>query len=185
MCVCIQDIMDRLLNNIISACLLEEIYTVLYTYDDIAKWMSAMDGEFSFLTFATVVLSMTGLFWRGYSFGFHSNASKEGVLFMICSTILYLSLQLQIMISASTTNELSRKIKSILKNVALQISPKCQALGLILRRNCWQDFTLTLWKIYTVDKALIISTLGTLLTYGMLLGTLGKALSFEKMITVK
>ncbi|GFR10062.1 uncharacterized protein TNCT_534451 [Trichonephila clavata] len=185
MCICIQDIMDRLLNNFNSACLLEEIYNLLYTYDDIAKWMCAMDGEFSFLAFVTIVSSMTGLFWRGYSFAFHSNASREGVLVMICSTMLYLSFQLQIMISASTTNELSRKIRSIVKNVALQISSKCQTLGLILRRNSYQHFTLTLWKIYAVDKALIISTLGTLLTYGMLLGTLGKALNFEKMVPVK
>ncbi|GFS48573.1 uncharacterized protein NPIL_508851 [Nephila pilipes] len=178
--MCIRDILDRLLNHLNTDCSPEELNNLLSIYGYIAKLISDMDREFSFHTFATVVLCMSGLFWRGYSFVFHANVSIEGSVFMICSMILYLSFQLQIMISASATNELSRKSKNIVNNLVLQTSPKRQRLGYILRKNCSQDCTLSLWNIYVVDKALIISTLGTLLTYGMLVGTLGKALNFEK-----
>ncbi|GIZ04642.1 hypothetical protein CEXT_164861 [Caerostris extrusa] len=32
---------------------------------------------------------------------------------------------------------------------------------------------LTLWKIYRIDKSLLISAIGTLISYGILVGTLG------------
>ncbi|GIY91005.1 uncharacterized protein CDAR_550201 [Caerostris darwini] len=32
---------------------------------------------------------------------------------------------------------------------------------------------LTLWKIYNIDKSLLISAVGSLVTYGILIGTLG------------
>ncbi|GFY67259.1 uncharacterized protein TNIN_439281 [Trichonephila inaurata madagascariensis] len=117
---------------------------------------------------------MTGIFWRGYRFASYSNISDERLIFMICSAILNISFQLQVMTSASTTNELARKVKTIVNSMVYQISPKNGKLNCILRNRCAQDYNLTLWKIYVINKALIISSFGTLLTYGMLVGTLGK-----------
>ncbi|GFW48147.1 hypothetical protein TNCV_4937531 [Trichonephila clavipes] len=43
-----------------------------------------------------------------------------------------------------------------------------------LKEYLTRETHLTLWKIYVIDMPLVITSFGTLLTYGMLLGTVGK-----------
>nr|GBN99162.1 hypothetical protein AVEN_109244-1 [Araneus ventricosus] len=73
-----------------------------------------------------------------------------------------------LMISGSITNEEANDTSNFLKkryNKDFKI-PKLEV--------DFSQYSLTIWKIYKLDRSLIISSFGTLLTFGILLGTLGK-----------
>ncbi|GIX68588.1 uncharacterized protein CEXT_296271, partial [Caerostris extrusa] len=46
-------------------------------------------------------------------------------------------------------------------------------INMHVRRKFTHKTALTLWKIYRIDKSLLISAVGSLISYGILLGTLG------------
>ncbi|GFR14421.1 hypothetical protein TNCT_471 [Trichonephila clavata] len=85
----------------------------------------------------------------------------------------YLSIQLLIMASASVTNELASKVKCVMQCLPRSSIQNPQR-KFKFKKDLKQDNSLTLWKVYVMDRSLIITSIGTLLTYGILIGTLGK-----------
>ncbi|GFS41270.1 hypothetical protein NPIL_577561 [Nephila pilipes] len=83
-----------------------------------------------------------------------------------------------VIISASITNELARKAKYFMNNLPNRIPQQSQRIKCILGKTCIQDYSLTLWKIYVIDRSMLFTCFGTLLTYGMLIGALGN--NFEE-----
>ncbi|GIY31342.1 hypothetical protein CEXT_625541, partial [Caerostris extrusa] len=75
------------------------------------------------------------------------------------------------MISASHVNERSHKARQVAKRFLHQIAADKNGIEIMLEEFL-TDNNLTLWKIYSMDKSLIITGIATLITYGILLGTL-------------
>ncbi|GFU90750.1 hypothetical protein TNCV_3781851 [Trichonephila clavipes] len=75
---------------------------------------------------------------------------------------------------ASTTNELLAKTKNGFRCMTYRISAPHLEIRRRLKEYLTREIHLTLWKIYVMDMPLVITSFGALLTYGMLLGTLGK-----------
>ncbi|GFQ93323.1 hypothetical protein TNCT_64731 [Trichonephila clavata] len=77
------------------------------------------------------------------------------------------------MISGSMTNEMAKKAKSALQCLKYKIPPDLRETKfeeVLVKEN-----NLTLWNIYVLDSSLIIASFGTLLTFGILIGTLGES----------
>ncbi|GFS60292.1 uncharacterized protein TNIN_419771 [Trichonephila inaurata madagascariensis] len=127
------------------------------TYGNLEKY-------FSFPAFITVLMSMMGLFWSGCKLAFRKRMPYVVFVSFICIGISFLLFQLLIMISGTLTNESANKVRSAVGKKDLK-----------LKRDIAEE-NLTLWKIYTMDRSLVITSLATLLTYGILVGTLGKEL---------
>ncbi|GFT15396.1 uncharacterized protein NPIL_428861 [Nephila pilipes] len=175
-CRVIRNLIERLLNELNEDCFSEKIDNLLQVYGEITKCMSTMDDELSFLVFLTVLLSMTGIFWRSYRLQFHTSASDEYMISLICSTVIYSLLMIMVLISAAVTNEQANKAINEIKKVPYKIQKQSERIKCILRKDSVQDYRLTLWKIYPIHRSLIITSFGTLLTYGMLIGALGNQL---------
>ncbi|GIY09091.1 hypothetical protein CEXT_450811 [Caerostris extrusa] len=76
------------------------------------------------------------------------------------------------MVSASLVNERSHEARQIAKRVLHQIPASKNETEIKLNDRLTHDNNLTLWKIYSMDRSLIIAGIATLITYGILLGTL-------------
>ncbi|GFT71095.1 hypothetical protein NPIL_141421, partial [Nephila pilipes] len=75
--------------------------------------------------------------------------------------------------SASAANRAAEATKETVMSLP-GIFPKCyNELKAILRKDCKQQVSLTLWKMYKIDRSLIITATGVLLNYGILVATLG------------
>ncbi|GFY58009.1 uncharacterized protein TNIN_266971 [Trichonephila inaurata madagascariensis] len=175
-CKVIRILIEHLLNELQVDCLSEKSDNLIQVYGEISKCVSVMDDEFSFSAFLTVFLSMIVMFWRIYRLTLKATASNTYILSLTCSTISFTILLLLILISASLTNETSSKTKNFMKNVPYRIPKGSERIKYMLRKNSVQEYSLTLWKIYIIDRSLIITCFGTLLTYGMLIEALGKQL---------
>ncbi|GFX10013.1 uncharacterized protein TNCV_4101521 [Trichonephila clavipes] len=78
------------------------------------------------------------------------------------------------MLPASNTNEAIRVAQGTIASVPGWFPLQYKKLKIYVQTKFkHQELGLSLWKIYTIDKPLLISTLGALVSYGILLGTLG------------
>ncbi|GFY66998.1 uncharacterized protein TNIN_291981 [Trichonephila inaurata madagascariensis] len=152
-----------------------DLENIFLAYGDIARYMRSMDEHFSMPVFFTVFFTMTGLFWGGYRIAFHSGITKMYFLSLIIPLIFYLSIQLMIMVSASSTNELANEVRCVIQCLPYGNPPQDPKRIFKLKKDLNRDNSLTLWKVYVMDRSLVITSIGTLLTYGILIGTLGKS----------
>ncbi|GIX92628.1 hypothetical protein CEXT_254921 [Caerostris extrusa] len=77
-------------------------------------------------------------------------------------------------VSAAATNELAERAKQAVQRLSCGIAKRDKDSAARLKTDLLLENRLTLWKIYIFSRSLVITSFGTLLTYGILLGTLGK-----------
>ncbi|GFR12352.1 uncharacterized protein TNCT_357811 [Trichonephila clavata] len=115
---------------------------------------------------------MVELFWGGYRLAFRSCRNTKYVIALICSASCYLTFQLLIMISACMTNEMAENVKNTLLCMKYRFSHDLRETK--FKEISTKENNLTLWKMYVLDRSLLITSFGTVLTYGILIGTLGE-----------
>ncbi|GFV58575.1 uncharacterized protein TNCV_2897521 [Trichonephila clavipes] len=142
------------------------------TYEDIMKKLNYVDSEFSFLAFITILINTSSLFWNVYRIAFYKNTASGYVLYTL-SGIFYLVLLLQLMISGCASNELANEVRVLIQCLPRESAENEQNIN-FFKKTLLQDNGLTVWKIYVMDRSLVICLFGSLLSYGIMLGTLGQ-----------
>ncbi|GIY20453.1 hypothetical protein CDAR_502761 [Caerostris darwini] len=167
-----QDLYDDLLDRLNSDHSTDGKKKLFEVYGSLAINVRRVDDFFSFPAFLATFLNLFGLFWNGYRISFLTKLF-EHPFYLICPVIYHLSQHLLLMISASRTNEKTAKAKLImqclLRHCHLETRKKMK-----YEKNIVLESNLTSWKIYVFDRSLLITSFGCLLTYGILLGTLGR-----------
>ncbi|KAF8789008.1 Astacin-like peptidase p16 [Argiope bruennichi] len=149
--------------------LLNDVYRILNHYGKATNVLTVLDVKFSYLAFLTVFVSMGGSFRGAYMFCIHGE-----FLSMACLTIYYVSILLVFIISAALANEAKNEAKRAFQCLKHRTSALCKDIRSKIKEICKADSSLTLWRFYIVEISMLITCLGTLLTYGILLATLGK-----------
>ncbi|GFU06033.1 uncharacterized protein NPIL_164531 [Nephila pilipes] len=122
---------------------------------------------------------MIGLFWSSYSFVFYSSNDFAMLFVTTIGTVINSTQLLMVMLPAAAANQVGIQARNIVISLPGWFPKQYEKLNIHVRQNFTQEDFLTLWKIYKNDKSLLISALGTLLTYGFLVGTLG-SIEFPK-----
>ncbi|GIX67462.1 uncharacterized protein CDAR_110421 [Caerostris darwini] len=171
-CTLLQDLYDNLLDQLNNDNLSEEMEKLLEVNELMTTTIRNIDECFSFQAFVATLLNLVGLFWTGYRIAFLTSNLDHSFL-LICPFVYLLSHHLLLLISASKTNEKAAKAKLItqclLRNCRLETRRRIK-----YEKNIALESNLTAWKIYVFDRSLIITSFGCLLTYGILLATLGR-----------
>ncbi|GIX70964.1 uncharacterized protein CDAR_505101 [Caerostris darwini] len=171
-CILMQDLFNNLLEQLNKDHYFEETKKLFEVYESISKSMRKMDEYFSCPIFIAILLNLFGLFCAGYWLALHPKLSLEYFLYMLGPVIYYLSHHFLLMITASMTNEKGDEAKSILQCLLKHFHPEIRR-KIKYEKNMALKSNLTLWKMYVFDRPLIVTTLGCLLTYGILLANLG------------
>ncbi|KAF8778341.1 hypothetical protein HNY73_015072 [Argiope bruennichi] len=135
--------------------------------------MKFVDAIFSCPIFIEVAVDMVQAFWYCYHLTFSALDDFGTQASMSLGLVQSLILLTMVMLSAAFTNEASKLAKDVIVSLPSFYPNYEKELKICIGQRFTQDVDLSLWKIYRIDKPLFISTLGTLLTYGVLLGTLG------------
>ncbi|GFS92772.1 uncharacterized protein TNCV_1161791 [Trichonephila clavipes] len=123
---------------------------------------------------------MSGLFWGSYSIIFHTEEDYVTSVYLLGTLFNYFVLLLTVMLPPSAVNKASKVAKNTILSLPGWFPEHYKTLKMfICKRFKHQELALTLGKIYKIDKSLIISTLGTLVSYGILVGTLGTVQKHE------
>ncbi|GFS49008.1 uncharacterized protein TNIN_292801 [Trichonephila inaurata madagascariensis] len=173
-CSFIRVLLEHVLERTDSEILPEDLENFSVEYGNIARCTRILDEHFSQPVFLAVFYTMAGLFWGGYRAAFLPNKGMTYSLTLLIVLIYYLSIQVLIMVSASITNELSSKVKCVMQCLSYQNFIQDPQRKFKFKKGLNQNNSLTLWNVYVMDRSLIITSVGTLLTYGIMIGTLGK-----------
>ncbi|GIY08989.1 uncharacterized protein CEXT_352021 [Caerostris extrusa] len=150
----------------------------LRIYHELKQVIELMDDFLSYPAFVTVISILASLFWAGYTMVFFHNDDYASIACLSLVIVLFSSYLFMIMLPASSVNESSAVAKEAIFSLPGYIPRHYKALKACVRKRFRQrEPTLTLWRIYRIDKPLLISTIGTLVTYGFLVGTLGSVQS--------
>ncbi|GIY74198.1 hypothetical protein CEXT_585921 [Caerostris extrusa] len=167
-----QDLYDDILIQLNKDDSTEEMKKLLGVYENLATTIISFDESFSFPAFLATLLNLFGLFWTGYRIAFLTNI-RDHSFYLICPFIFHLCEHLLLMISATVTNEKTAKATFIMQCLLRHCHLKTR-MKIKYEKNIGSESNLTLWKIYVFDRSLLITSFGCLLTYGILLGTLGR-----------
>ncbi|KAG8180043.1 hypothetical protein JTE90_012886 [Oedothorax gibbosus] len=116
---------------------------------------------------------MGGLFWVNYIIIFIPTKDLNGYLYAICAGTLYVSLIVAILLSASSANQAGWTARDALAALPAKFPANRREIKENIRDCCRRKVSLTLWNAYVIDRALLISSFGSLITYGILVATLG------------
>ncbi|GFV46608.1 uncharacterized protein TNCV_4181 [Trichonephila clavipes] len=172
-CSFIRVLLEHVLERIDSETLPEDLENLIMEYGDIARCMRIVDEHFSQTVFFAVFYTMIELFCGGYRSVILFNLNTTYFLTLVLPQFYYMSIQLSIMMSASITNELASKIKCVMQGLPYENFIQDPQRKFKFEKELNLDNSLTLWKVYVMDRSLIITSIGFLLTYGILIGTLG------------
>ncbi|GFT36557.1 uncharacterized protein NPIL_695881 [Nephila pilipes] len=173
-CRLLRNLLQNVLEKVEGDCFPEDLENLFLAYVDITRCMKHIDNHLSQPAFLTVFYTMTGLFSGGYRLVFQTYNTNEYFLSLILPLIFYLSVQLMIMLSASITNELANNVKFVMQCLPYRNPSQDPEMKYKFEKDLNQENCLSLWKFYVMDRSLVITSIGTLLTYGILIGSLGK-----------
>ncbi|GFU36606.1 uncharacterized protein NPIL_605091 [Nephila pilipes] len=133
--------------------------------------MKSLDDYLSFSAFVIMLSSMSGLF----HLNFHLLIlSEDGYLHTLVGEIYFSVSVALVILSASATNSAFVTAKEAIFSLPWKIPQYHKEIRLVIWSECARDVSLTLWKTYKIEQSLIFSAIGTLVTYGILLGNLGR-----------
>ncbi|GBN40316.1 hypothetical protein AVEN_155473-1 [Araneus ventricosus] len=173
-CRFIRIFLRNLLDELYKTSKPEILQKYLNLHEDGMKMMCTFDSQFSFHAFTLVVLSMINVFRSGYALAFFEETKRMELCSFICALIFYFSIQIALMISGIRTNESANETESKIQDLVKKLRKNYKEMSKLDTDLNEEDYTLSLWKMHILDRRLVVSSVGTLLTYGILLGTLGK-----------
>ncbi|GFT03778.1 uncharacterized protein NPIL_644951 [Nephila pilipes] len=173
-CTCLKVLYLELVTQFPVFIAKDDYQTMIQVYQEITEVMIYFQDFFSYPAFINVLSSMAGLFWGSYSIVFQSQKDYIISVFLLGVVLNYFALLLAIMMPASAVNKAAKVAKNTVLSTPGWFPQHYGKLKMfICKRFKHQELALTLGKVYKIDTSLIISTLGTLISYGILVGTLG------------
>ncbi|GIY07663.1 hypothetical protein CDAR_216701 [Caerostris darwini] len=112
--------------------------------------------------------------WMYGSFVISGTAFLEVTIFR---SGMYFVLLMMILPSAAAANQAAATAREIVLSLPGWFPKRFSIIKLLVCRSFKSETALTLWNIYRIDKSMLISAIGTLISYGILLGTLGSVQS--------
>ncbi|GFR00939.1 uncharacterized protein TNCT_152431 [Trichonephila clavata] len=180
MCTCLELLFLELVAQFPVFLSKGDFQTVLHIYQEITEVMIPFQDFFAYPALVNVFNAMSGLFWGSYSIAFGTEEDYVTSVYLLGTLLSYFVLLLAVMLPASAVNKASKVAKNTILCLPGWFPEHYKTLKMfICKRFKHQELALTLGKIYKIDKSLIISTLGSLVSYGILVGTLGTVQDHE------
>ncbi|GBL87187.1 hypothetical protein AVEN_270475-1 [Araneus ventricosus] len=175
LCTSLQRLCKYLLQQFNDDCTIEEVKSLLYIQANISKILQSAEECLSFHALVAIVISMIGLFREGYKATVASSLNREAFLPPALASIYFLTLHFLITIPASLLNEKLDDMKHFVQHLPNRMPRHRKEVKFELRKNFFPEKRLSLWKICQLNRAVVVTSLGTLLTYGILIASLGKS----------
>ncbi|GBO45078.1 hypothetical protein AVEN_212289-1 [Araneus ventricosus] len=150
---------------------------ILKTYKELIETIVLADNVMSYPMFTEIIVSMLQLFWFSFIFVSMAEGDFKTYVSITVALIQGFAIMLMVFLPAAFTNEAAIIARDTVVTLPTWFPQHYTSLKKTVRQRYLKKVALSLWKIYIIDKPLIFTALGTLLTYGVLLGTLGKVQS--------
>ncbi|GIY10929.1 uncharacterized protein CEXT_219711 [Caerostris extrusa] len=150
---------------------------ILEIYKEMNETMIMMYNFLSLPIFISAVNISANLYWYGYSFAFSPNDNSVLGIFFSMGLVQYFVLLMMTLPPAATANQSAATAREIVLSLPGWFPQGCNIIKLLVCRSFMHKTALTWWKMYRIDNSLLISVIGTLISYGILFSTLGSVQS--------
>ncbi|GBM03265.1 hypothetical protein AVEN_142552-1 [Araneus ventricosus] len=138
-------------------------------YQELSVTLTFTDDCVSYPVFVAGTGSMVGLFHSCcIVLSLYKSNNLNISTIMIGMNSIFL---LMLMVAAASTNEAARAARKLIGSLPGWFPQRSKEINLLILRIFKDEPALTLGKIYRIGKSLLISAIGTLITYGFLVGT--------------
>ncbi|GFX73631.1 uncharacterized protein TNCV_1264001 [Trichonephila clavipes] len=154
----------------------EDYHSILYVYHELTDILTYMDDFLSYPMFIHVLGNMAGLFWSSYAIIFIPTDDILAYIYLIVPFLLYWMFLLIKILPANSANKAAKNARDIILSLPGWFPQHHRKLKLAVRRkfkHTQTEYSLTLWKTYLINRSMLISALGTLFTYGIIIATFG------------
>ncbi|GFX10004.1 uncharacterized protein TNCV_4101431 [Trichonephila clavipes] len=159
--------------------LLNDYQNALQIYQELTETLTFTNDFLAYPAFINIVCVMFGLFIFSYSFVFLPKDNFLIYAFTFGGVTLYLMALIPLMLSGACCNRAASQARDTVVSLPGWFPQHYRMLKMLIRQKFKKKFALTLWKIYAIRESLLMSALGTLITYGFLVGTIGIAQGIE------
>ncbi|GFY74934.1 uncharacterized protein TNIN_120201 [Trichonephila inaurata madagascariensis] len=150
----------------------EDYHSILHVYHELTDTLTYMDDFLSYPVFIHVLGNMAGLFWSSYAIVFIPTDDILAYIYLIVPCLLYWTFLLMLMLPASSANKATKNARDIILSLPGWFPQHHRKLKLAVRRK-FKQTEYTLGKTYLINRSMLISALGTLFTYGIIIATFG------------
>ncbi|GIY67916.1 hypothetical protein CDAR_619831 [Caerostris darwini] len=152
---------------------------ILEIYKEMNETMIMMDDLLSLPILVSVINILATLFWFGYSFAFLPNDNKMLGIFTVTGFVQYFVLLMMTLPPAAAANQAAATAREIVLSLPGWFPKRHSIIKSLVCRRFQPKTALTLGKMYRIDKSMLISAIATLISYGIVLGTLGSVQSSD------
>ncbi|GIY94390.1 hypothetical protein CEXT_369241 [Caerostris extrusa] len=137
-----------------------------------------MDNLLSLPILVSVINILSTLFWYGYSFVFVPYDNDMVDIFISTGFVQYFVLLMMILLLQLQLPTKLRRHRNC-SVFARLVSKRYSIIKLLVCRRFQPKTAFTLGKMYRIDKSMLISAIATLISYGIVVGTLGSVQSSD------
>lgn len=172
-CEILKYIFRELVNELEKPNIEREYVRLVQIYREMVDLMVFIEDYLSYPVFATLLSVMGGLFRSSYAVMFQPNRNYITYSFTCVTGYCHLYSLLGLIIKASEANRYAMIAREKVVSLPGVIPKHYAQLKSVIRKEFKRKICLTFWKIYIIDRSMVINALGTLTTYGILIATLG------------
>lgn len=172
-CVILKLLFGNLLKQLQKPDIGKEYKKLLNIYKELIGVMAFVEECMSYAAFATLLAIMGGLFRASYAVMFQPNFHNGKYIFSCITGFSYGYSLFNIIARASEANRYAMIARDAVISLPGVLPEHYKQLKLVIRKEFKGKNFLTFWKIYIIDRSMIINALGTLATYGILIATFG------------
>ncbi|GFU94372.1 uncharacterized protein TNCV_1731691 [Trichonephila clavipes] len=173
-CLYVKHLFNRIENGVLNLGKDFSHLPLIQRYIELTGLMKSMDDYLSFSAFIIVLSSLAGLFYIHFGVLIFS---IDGYVHPLTGETYFFSLVCMVILSASAANRAFSTAKEAILSLPAKVPQDYEELKMMVRSECMKDVSLTLWKVYKIEPSLLLSAIGSLVTYGMLLANLGDTIS--------
>ncbi|GBM30010.1 hypothetical protein AVEN_165585-1 [Araneus ventricosus] len=152
---------------------LQDYRRILEAYEELNEAMTLANSSLSYPMFIEVLVGMVKLFWFGCNFAFMREPDTQASIFFCFGIVQSLTLLSIVLLPAAAVNKAAYLAWEVVISLPAWFPMRYKKIKMYVHQRFVSNVSLTLWDIYRIDKSLFITALGTILTYGVLLATLG------------
>lgn len=154
-----------------------EYARLLAIYKEIVDVMDIVEEHFSYPVFATMLTIMGGLFRTSYMVMFQANMDYNKYFYTIITGFAYGYSMVILILRGSEANRYAVMARYAVMRLPGVLPNYYKKLKVEIRKEFKSKVVLTFWRIYVIERSMLINALGTLATYGILVATLGNVQS--------
>ncbi|GIY45235.1 uncharacterized protein CDAR_431961 [Caerostris darwini] len=158
----------------------QDYQRILEIYKELNETMIMMDNFMSLPILVSVLNILATLFWLGYSFAFTPSVNNTTSIFVYMGFIQCFVLLLITLPPAAAANQAAATARQTVLSLPGWFPKRYSIIKMYVRQRFMPKTALTLWKMYRIYKSSLISAIGTLISYGILVGTLGSVQNSNK-----